>query len=259
MNIKALHIKALIFVLFCLSYLSYSQKVDKDKVVSHFDGAITLTNKGISTIPSFTLGKPAVVFDLSLRKDKLIFEPQFRFSLEGKPWTFLFWWRYKLIESEKFKINMGAHPALSFKTIQVTTNGESKEIMVAHRYLAGELAPNYLLTNNLSVGVYYLYSHGLEKEITKHTHFLALRSNLSGIKLSDQLFMRFNPQIYYLKADEKDGFYVTATLSLAKRNFPISISSILNKTIKSEVPASKDFIWNVSLIYSFHKIYNKIL
>ena len=58
-------------------------------------GAITVTNKGISLIPSFTLGKPATLIDLVTRKAELSFEPQFRVGLDGKPWSFVFWGRYR--------------------------------------------------------------------------------------------------------------------------------------------------------------------
>jgi len=67
--------------------------------------------------------------------------------------------------------------------------------------------------------------------------------------------MRLNPQIYYLKMDENDGFYFNTALTLAKRNFPLSISSIINKTIQTEIPVGENLIWNVSLIYTFNKNY----
>ena len=67
--------------------------------------------------------------------------------------------------------------------------------------------------------------------------------------------MRFNPQIYYLIMDANDGYYFNATLTLAKRNFPLSVSSLINKTIQTEIPLGEDFIWNISLIYSFNKDY----
>lgn len=85
---------------------------------------------------------------------RLSFEPQFRFSFEGEPWTFLFWWRYKLLKTEKFRINVGAHPALLFSPATDSVNGVSEEVLVSNRALAGELSPNYLLTKNISVGVY---------------------------------------------------------------------------------------------------------
>ena len=103
--------------------------------------------------------------------------------------------------------------------------------------------------------MYYLYSHGIEKDITQNTHYLAFRINFSNSKLSDKVFMKFYPSVYYLNMDKKDGFYFNATLTLAMRNFPLSVSSLINKTIQTEIPVGDDFLWNVSLIYTFNKKY----
>ena len=67
--------------------------------------------------------------------------------------------------------------------------------------------------------------------------------------------MKFAPQIYYLSIGKSDGYYYTATLTLAKKNSPFSISFLFNKVIETEIKASKDFVWNVSLIYSFNNKY----
>jgi hypothetical protein len=58
--------------------------------------------------------------------------------------------------------------------------------------------------------------------------------------------------------DEHDGFYLNSSLSLAKSNFPVSLSAMFNKRIKSDIPADNDFIWNVNLRYSFNKEYVEI-
>ena len=71
--------------------------------VNRFGGAVTIQSKGISTIPNLTLGKPALVFDMSVGK-KLTFEPQFRFPLEGKPWAMVFWWKYNTLISNKLRL-----------------------------------------------------------------------------------------------------------------------------------------------------------
>jgi len=42
---------------------------------------------------------------------------------------------------------------------------------------------------------------------------------------------------------------------LANRKIPLSISSVINKIIQTKITASKNFVWNVSLIYSFNKKY----
>jgi hypothetical protein len=244
-----------LFVLINLAYVAFSQETDSTKVPSRFGGAVTVTNKGISLIPNLTLGKPAAIFDLSVGKKRLSFEPQFRFALEGKPWTFIFWWRYKIVESKKFRMNIGAHPAFAFSTVTFPYDTVPQEIIRVQRYLAGEIVPTYTITKNISVGMYYLPSIGLQDDGVKYTNYLGLRFYFSNIRLSDKFYMRFNPQIYYLKMDANDGFYANATLFLAKRNFPFSVSAMGNRTIQTNIPVGEDFIWNISLIYSFNKDY----
>jgi len=245
----------LFLVLLNLSHYSFSQNTDSTKVISNFAGAVTVTNNGISFIPTFTLGKPAAIFDLAMGKKRLSFEPQFRFALEGKPWSFIFWWRYKLIKTSKVSVSLGAHPAFAFTTVTDSTDGVTRKIIRAQRFLAGELSPNYFLTKNISIGMYYLYGHGIEKDAIQNTHFLTFNCNFSNIKLPKQFYIKFIPQVFYLKMDKQDGFYFTSALTLANRKIPLSISGVINKVIHTNITASKDFVWNVSLIYSFNKKY----
>jgi len=239
-------------------FKAFSQGDDNKKSSTIFGGTINVTNKGLSTIPNLSLGKPAVIFDLKIGKERLSFEPQLRFALEGKPWSFLFWWRYKLIESDKLRLSVGAHPAFSFKAYNLSNNGITKDYMVVRRYLGAELAPTYSVSKDISIGIYWLYSYGVEKELVRNSNFVSLRSNISNIKLSDQYQMRFAPQIYWLSLDENKGFYVGSTLSLVKRNFPFSISSTMNKAIKSEILQGRNFLWNIGIVYSFNGKYAKI-
>ena len=244
-------------VLLNLSLSVFSQKNDSTKIANYFGGGITVTNNGISLIPTFSLGKPAALFDLTAGRGKLSFEPQFRFSLEGKPWTFFFWWRYKLVNTSKYFFRIGVHESLSYSTMSVLTNGDSEETITTQRYLAGELVPIYFLTKNVSIGLYYLYSYGIDNENVRNTHFAMVNMNFAYIKLSDKLFLSYMPQVYYLRINKNDGFNVTSTLTLVRRNFPVLFSVFGNKTIKSHVPGHKDFVWNVSLIYSFKNKYVK--
>jgi hypothetical protein len=247
----------LLYVLFSLSLLAFSQKSDSTKVDNYFGGAVTVTNNGISLIPTFSIDKPAVLFDLTAGRGKISFEPQFRFSLDGKPWTFFFWWRYKLVNTPKFFVRVGVHESLSYSTLPVEINGVSKETITTQRYLAGEFTPNYFLTKNISIGLYYLYSYGFDNEYVRNTHFGMLNMNFSNVKLSDKFFLSYMPQIYYLRINRNDGYNVTSTFTLARKNFPVLFSIFCNKTIKSDVPGHKDFVWNASLIYSFNSSYVK--
>lgn len=222
----------------------------QDRTGTVVTGAVTVTNKGISTVPSFTLGKPAAVFDVSIANRGLSFEPQFRFGLDGKPWSFLFWGRYQLLDAGRLRLSVGAHPALSFRTIPVVMNGVSRDVITVRRYLATELAPTYAVSNDVSVGLYHLYSYGVEREVAKHTNFLALRGSLANVRLPEQLSLRLDPQVYYLRTDALDGFYLYAGATLGRRGLPLSLSTVVNRPIRSNVVGGGDFLWNVSARYA---------
>ncbi len=243
------------FFMFCTT-TTFAQNSDTI-IARFFTGAATITTKGLSTFPNLTLGKPAAILDLSMGGEKFRFEPIFRFSLEGKPWSFIFWCRYELLNNEKFQFKIGAHPAYSFKTITVEQDGTTKEILRAQQFLAGELTPVFKITKNISLGPYYIYARGLEKDIVRNSNFISFRVNFSNIILSEKYFMRLMAQTYYLKLDAEDGFYVNTTFSLNRRNFPFSISSTINQTIESTIPGD-DFLWNVNLTYAFGGRFQKL-
>lgn len=235
----------------------YSEAAENPWKVRHIGGVITATNNGVSLLPSFTLGKPALMFDLSMGNKKMSFDPMLRFSMEGKPWAFIFWWRYKMVKTPKFTFNVGAHPAIIFRTTPMPVNGVSREIITAQRYLAAEIVPNYWITKNTSIGLYYLHSGGLETGTVKSTNFITINANFNYIPVSEKLFFRFNPQVFYLKMDKRDGYYITSTLTLAKKQSPWALQSIVNQAIRTSIIAKSNFIWNVSLIYAFRSEFRK--
>ncbi len=104
---------------------------------------------------------------------KISFEPEFRFSLEGNPWSFIFWWRYQLYKSDKFITKAGINPSAYFKTTTITTDGVPEEKIIAQRSLTGDLSPTFLPGKNISIGLYYMYIHGFEEDAVRNTHFLA--------------------------------------------------------------------------------------
>ncbi len=215
-----------------------------------FKGSASVTQNGISLIPSFSLGDPALLFDLKIIKDRFSFEPDVRFALAGKPWTFIFWFRHKAIRKERFSLRVGAHPALNFRTVSIIRNGQTEELLESRRYVAGELAPSFKLTDNIGVGMYYLHGRGFDDGV-KQTNFITVNSYLNNLFITDHVYFNISPQAYYLKTDDLDGFYVVGFLQMAVKDFPLSVTSILNKAIDTEIAPDSDFIWNISLMYSF--------
>ncbi len=236
--------------------VAFSQETETAKPTLNFKSALTVTNNGISIIPSFTLDKPAAVVNLSFGGKKFSFDPEFRFALEGKPWSYVFWFRYKLIEAKKFSMGIGAHPAFAFSTKFLTKDGVSQNYIVTQRYFATEMTPTYHFTKDINFGVYYLYSCGLDDYAIQNTHFISLQAGISNIKISNNLALKFNPQVFYLKLDHKQGYYFASALTLSKKESPFSFSGMINKVINTEI-AGKDFNWNLSLTYTFNRKFAK--
>lgn len=232
----------------------HGQTSDSTKTIRHFSGTASVTNNGISLVPSFSLGKPAVIAVMSFGGERFSIDPDIRFGLDGKPWTFLFWARYKLFAKGKFRMNTGVHLGLNFRTSDMIINGSPIETTVVRRYLSAELSPNYFVAKNISIGAYYLYSRGIDNGTVGNTHFITLNSNFTHIALTKQIYLRVNPQVFYLNQDDQTGQFFTNVLTLAKNNFPLAVSYLINKKLSGEIPG-KDFISSLSLLYSFSRRY----
>ena len=239
---------ALLIAIVVKGLIGFSQKTDSIRI--NVSGAVTVTNNGISLVPAFSLGKPAAIFDLSVQRKRFSFDPQLAFGIrDAKPWYFVFWLRYKLIESSKFNLGIATHPGFLFSTQQFNVNGLSKEYMTTSRFFVGCLTPNYSISKNVSVGLYLQQAKGYNSDL-KNAGFYGINMNFSNIKLGEEYYIRATPQLYYLKNDDLDGSYLSANITLAKKNTPFAISTLLNTKIKSNIP-SDNFLWNVSLTYAF--------
>lgn len=262
LKLKPMQYPSLLFttLLFILTYFTspvFGQNADSTKSTLHLSGTINANSNGFSLVPTFSLGKPAIQtgFNISGNKGRFSFQPQFWYSmLDYKPWSFIFIWRYKLVKKEKFDFILGTHvPAINFRSGAVTENGVEKEVVKARRfYPALEVLPYFHLNKKVSLSIYYLFGTGIEKEVDSKNHFLSLRADFNKIPLTKQFYLRFNPQVYYLAIDDADGIYAAGGLNLAHCKWPLSIGTMMNKALKSEIDVS-DFEWNVGVTWAFAK------
>jgi len=252
-----IHIKFILPVLIICISASLSAQ-DSDSIIAkinNFTGVVTIQNKGISTIPNLTLGKPAAIFDMKMGR-KLTFEPQFRFALDGKPWAMVFWWRYYGSISNKFKVTLHTNYSLAYKSLTFyTSSGTPQEIIRTTRYLVGALSPNYQVNKYIGIGMYLFYNWGIEEYITRNTYMASFQPSISNIPITKNIKARLNPEVYYLKMDNNDGVYLNARFLISKNNCPLSVSGLINKPLKSTIPSEYDFLWNVGLSYTFSNKY----
>src|SRR5262245_41905239 len=136
---------SLFIVLFSTINLAVAQSADSIAVTSpdsighqvFLTGSALLTHNGINLVPTFSLNDPAAMFKFSAGKNRFSFDPEFNFSLEGKPWYFIFWLRYRLIDGKKFRVNTAAQLGLNFRQILMVINGTMTVGIMTERYVVG--------------------------------------------------------------------------------------------------------------------------
>lgn len=228
---------------------TFSQELQHQKT-TQINGSVGITNNGISIVPSFSLERPATVFNMSISKGRFSFDPEMAFSLDAKPWYSLFWFRYKLSPNQsKFNMNGGTHLGLNYVSMPIPSTKDSLQIQKTDRYFVLELFPRYQVSKHLNMGIYFLRSNGINAGTLHTLHFVTLFTDISQIKLSKKATLGITPQLYYLNIDGHDGYYLTSEISLAWQNFPIIFKSTMNKTFESQVEGSKPFLWNIKLVY----------
>lgn len=234
-------------LIFLCSIRIYSQIDERPR--TYISGNAGITNNGISFVPNFSLEQPATVFNLILKKGRFSFEPELTFSLEeGRAWYQVYWLRYHIVDEEKFQLRTGGHLGLNFAKI---LDSQNNNVIQTERYLVGELAPSYKFTDKIRVGVQYMIAKGYDIDTDELQHFITLHANFNKINIAKTLFLEVSPQIFYLSSfGFGEGYYVASGFTLSKSNFPLSLSSLMNKNILTNIPG-KDFLWNLTLSYSF--------
>lgn len=244
--------KTLLILLVFINATVFAQKKDSLKHTEPLKASanIQFTNNGISLFPNLMLGKPATIINLSVGKKHLFFEPELRWRLNGDPWSYIFWLRYRPKRTEHFSWHIGAHPSYVIRETQLTNNGITDSKWVAIRYLAGEIVPVWHQSSKFALAGHFLYSKGLDNYATQKSVFLSIQPRFPNIELNKNFYAGFFPQVFHLVLDDKKGTYYSQMISLNKKNFPVYLSSVFTYKINSTIAGDK-IVWNVGLNVKF--------
>jgi hypothetical protein len=229
--------------------LFISAQASRDSTgVFKFSGTLTVTTNGISPIPAFSLGQPAVLGLLYISRKRLSYDPQFAFSNKGVPWYFNNIFRYQLIDRSRFTFRVGAIWGIGFAYPRLDQNGSMHSIAKAERYFWLELMPKYKITKHFSINCLTYSGHGFDRGTSDLINFISLMGNITKVPLSPKLYFNFFPQVFYLNIDEKaEGFFVSGVFGIGIFNFPVSISTQMNETISTNLSPDPGFKWNISM------------
>lgn len=247
---SVLHRLHCLIIVLCLSFSSiFAQNKDSIKTSQPLKATFNLqiNNNGISLFPNLSLGRPAAILNVSVGKRGFYFEPELRWGLDGRPWSYIYWIRYKYKKTEKFGLNVGGHPAYVIKQADFLINGKMENRYYTLRNIAGEIAPTYYFSNKFALGIYLLKALGSDKNYgTQKSGFISLQPKFPNIRVNNKYYLSLFPQIFHLKIDDKKGTYVNETLSINKKDFPVNISSIFTYKLKSTIPGD-NIVWNVGV------------
>lgn len=226
----------------CLSITIFANNLsDSTKKTWQFHGIIQLNNNGISPVPAFSLGKPALMTSFFIQKGGFTFSPEFNYGLDGKPWVVNQWLRYQQ-QHGRFLFRTGANMSLFFGRV----NSEVK----LNQYLALEGVASYQMSAKSSLNLLYWNSQGLDPTAVKSGHFLSLSASISKIPVTKSLLLELRPNLFYLSNTIPfKGLFISAITSISHKKYPISIFSQAVQPIS--VKPTTNFNWNYGLNYIF--------
>ena len=238
----------IILYFLCITTAANSkEKSDSTKNPIKFSGSISLNSNGISTIPVFALGEPAISASLAVEKGRFSYDPTLSFNLELKPWFIDNWFHYKLIYKPKFELRTGVNVGSSFSDIEVT----GQTIRQVQRYFALELAGTYNISEKSSLGLMLWYDKGADPG-TIQGYFINFVVDRSGIRLGKHVLMGINIQAFVIDyTSNNDGFFISPKASFETKHIPVFLFYQGIHPVISNISPDPGFQWNIGVGYSF--------
>jgi hypothetical protein len=238
----------LFFVLFAYSALAFCREhSDSTRHPLKVTGMISFNTNGMAPVPAFAYGKPVVSSNITFRKNRFSYDPQFSYGLNIKPWILDNWFHYKLVDQPKFELRTGVNISMFFSELKTP----DEDVWRGQRYTTFELAGTYKLPKSRSIGLMYWYDMGIDSGTIKG-HFINLVLDQSEIALGKQLLLGVNIQIFYIDyTDYNDGLFISPKVSLSTRKLPVSIYCQGLQPVTSNMSPYPSFQYNLGIGYSF--------
>jgi hypothetical protein len=237
----------------CVFTISYSlEPADSSKTKLKAAGTISLNTNGISSIPAFSLGKPAVIASVSLIKNRFSYDPQLAYSLNFKAWFIDSWLHYKLIDRPHFEFRPGFNFSTFFSdyTVHNETTLKDETIRQAQRYFTFEFTGIYKFSSNSSLTFGYWNDRGQDKG-TLMGHFFNLVGEKSDISIGKSVLLTVDLQIFYIDYQGKnDGLFLSPKISSSVRNVPFTLFFQPIQALYSNISPFPGFRWNLGVAYA---------
>ena len=220
---------------------------------------LEVNNNGISIVPAFSLGRPAMMYLGRIGNERFQFEPEVRMSYDAEPWSMIFWARYKAPQIGKWSFTAATQYALLYAPVENDINGTIVRSFMSNRYTAVQGTAYRPLKNNFGFSAYSLAAVGMDKGaslspvVLTGVVLIAPNFNLGPIALN------LRPQLYHLNMRGPQGIFYAVNYKLPI-NKEWSITGIITQPIiKDEELTVAPFIWNIGLNYTLNHTHNRVV
>jgi hypothetical protein len=241
-----------VFILFTSSTIA-GQNADSIKTKKLHAGVMfSLNSNGISSVPAFSLGDPALMASVSIGKGWFSYDPTLAYSLDGHPWFIDNWLHVKLVNMPEFELRTG----MNISTYCSKYTVPEGVLYGVERYFAFELAATFRFANNMSLLTQYWNDRGQEDWSLKG-HFLSATAEKTDMGIGKHVLCAAALQLFYINYDgnngdnnNNDGFFVSPRIAFSIRNFPVSVFSQVVQAITSNIEPFPGFNINVGIGYT---------
>jgi len=235
-------------LLFMISGVIYAQeKSDSSIKKLQAGGSLSINSNGISSIPAFSLGAPAIIATASLGKGRFSWDPVLAYGLDVRPWFIDNWIHYLVVDREKFKLRTGINFSMYFSELKLP----DKDVLQGERYWALELAGFYYFSPVSNLSLMYWNDRG-QDEGTIKGHFISLAWDRSQIRAGKSLKLATFIQLFYIDYDgNNDGLFIAPKITASLDRIPLNVFFQASQGIVSNIEPFPGFKWNVGAGFSF--------
>jgi hypothetical protein len=238
---------------FCLLLLfifitGYStEKADSSRSRLVFNGTVSINSNGIAPIPSFSLGKPALIAAFTLQKKRFSYDPQIAYGLDMRPWIIDNWVHYRLIYKPEFELRTGVDFSMFFSEYDA---GDYK-ILQGQQYITFEIAGIYRISPLSALSLMFWSDNGQDHGSIRG-NFYNMVYDRSDISIGKSLLLSLNVQLFYISYEgNNDGLFISPRIASSLRNIPLSLFFQATQALTTNIEPYPGFRWNIGLGYLF--------
>jgi len=206
----------------------------------------SINTNGISSVPSFSLGAPAIMAAPVFTKGRFSYEPLLAYDMDIQPWFIDNWFRYKIVDRPAFELRTGLNFSMYFSDYKLP----DETILQGQRYWAAELAAIYKPSDRSYLSATYWNDNGQDPGSIKG-HYISLVGERSKIALGKSILLAANLNFFYINYDgNNDGLFISPKITSSVRNLPFALFFHGIQAITSNISPYPGFSWNLGFSYT---------